>query len=86
MYSAGIGGIERLTLQLKEKFTLESFGPVIAQCQASEDWKCRQAGYLVPGLIAEACKDQMKANLDEALATATKALSDPHQRVQYAGL
>lgn len=69
-YSAGIGAIERLSLLLKEKFTLQAFEPIITQCLASEDWKIKQAGYLTYGVIAEACKDKMKANADASMKLA----------------
>lgn len=34
-YAAGVSGIERLSLLLKEKFTLAAFEPMITQCLAN---------------------------------------------------
>lgn len=38
------------------------------------------------GLIAESCREYMKANLDNAMQTACKGVQDEHPRVRYAGL
>lgn len=40
-YSAGTSAVERLSSQMKEKFTLEAFETLIGQCLAQEDWKVR---------------------------------------------
>ena len=94
VYATGVTSIERLSLNMKEKFTLEAFGPLIQQCQTGKvsadqkesNWKIKQAGYLVPGLIAEACKDSLKANLDEAIKTACAGVEDDSPRVRFASL
>lgn len=52
----------------------------------TNDWKQRQAGYMVLGLIAEACKESMSKNMEEAMKMAATGLMDPHVRVRYAGL
>ena len=49
---------------MKEKFTLEAFRPVLAQCLTNADWKVRQAGFVVTGIIAESCQEDFKANMD----------------------
>ena len=85
-YSAGIGAIERLSLYLKEKFTLAAFAPIITKCLASEDWKIKQAGYITYGIIAEACKDNMKANAAAAMEQTCTGIADAHPRVGYAAL
>lgn len=38
------------------------------------------------GLIAEACRDSMKKNMDEAMKMACSGIVDQHMRVRYAGL
>lgn len=38
------------------------------------------------GLISESCKDYLKANMDMAMQTACKGLTDENPRVKYAGL
>ena len=86
IYSSGVGSIQRLAVQMKENVTLEACGPVIGQCLAHEDWKIRQAGYLASGLISEACKEHMKANMDTAFQTAWAGIKDTHPRVKYTGL
>lgn len=85
-HSAAVSAINRLALDMKEKFTLEACGPLIEQCIANADWKTRQAGFMTFGLIAEACKQHMKSNMDLAMQTACKGIQDEHPRVRYAGL
>ena len=46
----------------------------------------RQAGYMTMGLIAEACKESMNKNMDEAMKVACAGIMDAHPRVRYAGL
>jgi hypothetical protein len=38
------------------------------------------------GLIAEASKESMNKNMDEAMKVACTGIMDPHPRVRYAGL
>ena len=52
---------------MKETFTLKATAPLIQQCISHQDWKIRQAGYILFGLIAESCKDHLKRNLDESI-------------------
>ena len=85
-HSAAVSAINRLSLEMKEKFTLEACGPLIEACIGHADWKNRQAGYLTFGLIAEACKDHMKKSIDQAMQTACKGIQDEHPRVRHAGL
>lgn len=85
-HSAALAAISRLSLDMKENFVLEACKPVFAESFTHQDWKIRQAGYLTFGLIAESCKDYMKANLDNAMQTACKALQDENVRVRYSGL
>jgi len=101
-YSAGVGAIARLSLHMKEKFTLEAADePVAAKnqdgveeerpaliqtCLAHADWNVRQAGYMTFGLIAEACKDKLKSNMEEAMTKVCLGMQDDHVRVKYARL
>jgi len=85
-HSAALAAIGRLSLDMKEQFMLEACKPVFQQSFAHVDWKVRQAGFLTFGLIAESCRDYMKANLDDAMQTACKGLQDENPRVRYAGL
>lgn len=41
---------------------------------------------MTSGLITEACKDHMKANMDTAFSTAWNGIKDDHPRVKYAGI
>ena len=86
LHSAGLAAIGRLSLDMKENFILEAAKPIFAQGFTHSDWTVRQAAFLTFGLIAESCKDYMKANLDLAMQTACKGLQDEHPRVRYAGL
>jgi hypothetical protein len=67
VYAAGISAIERLSLDLKDKFTLTTFDPLIQAKINSNDWKDQQAGYMTFGLITEACKDLVKTKLQDIM-------------------
>lgn len=49
---------------MKEKFTIDACSQLVEQCLSHADWNVRQAGFIVFGLIAEACKEWFKQNLD----------------------
>ena len=40
-HSAAFSAINRLSLDMKEKFTLDACGPLIEQCITHADWKNR---------------------------------------------
>jgi len=86
VHSAAIGAIGRFSIDMKENFILEASRPVFQESLTHADWKIRQAGYMTFGLVAESCRDYLKANLDSAMQTACKGLSDENQRVRYAAL
>lgn len=67
IHSAALAAIGRLSLDMKENFILEASKPVFAESFTHADWKIRQAGYLTFGLIAESCKDYMKANMENVM-------------------
>lgn len=85
-YSIAVSAISRLSLQMKENFTLKAAAPLIQQCIAHQDWKIRQAGYLAIGLIAESCKDHFKKSIQESVTQVCQGIQDQHFRVQYASL
>jgi len=85
-FNTAITAISRLSMDLGEKTILAACTPIIKTCIVSQDWKQRQAGYMLFGLIAEACKDSLNKNLDEAMKMACSGLVDPNMRVKYAGL
>ena len=62
-HSAAIGAIGRFSVDMKENFILDASKPVFAESLGHADWKVRQAGYMTFGLIAESCKDYLKANM-----------------------
>mgnify|MGYP006095179923 CR=1 FL=1 len=86
VHSAAIAAIGRFSIDMKENFILEASSPVFQESLTHGDWKIRQAGYMTYGLVAEACRDFLKANLDSAMQTACKGLADENQRVRYAAL
>ena len=86
IHSAAISAIGRFSLDMKENFVLDACKPVFNESFGHADWKVRQAGYFTFGLIAESCREYMKANLDNAMQTACKGVQDEHPRVRYAGL
>jgi hypothetical protein len=59
---------------------------MIQQLIKSGNWKERQAGYMLMGLIAESCKESMMKNMDEAMKVACSGIVDENLRVRYAGL
>jgi HEAT repeat protein len=67
VHSAAIAAIGRFSIDMKENFILEAATPVFQQSLTNEDWKIRQAGYMTYGLVAESCRDFLKANLDSAM-------------------
>lgn len=69
-FNTAINAINVLSLSLGEKTVLAATSGLIQTCIASADWKQRQAGYMTMGLIAEACKESMKKNMDEAMKMA----------------
>lgn len=85
-HSAALGAIGRLSIDMKEKFTLAASGQIIEQSLTHEDWKVRQAGYLTFGVIAEACREHMKSKMEHTMQTSVKGLQDAHPRVRYAAL
>ena len=86
VHSAAIGAIARFSFDMKETFMLEASTPVFGASLTHADWKVRQAGYMAFGLIAESCGDHLRANLDSAMQTACKGLTDENHRVRYAAL
>ena len=85
-YSAGVSAVARLSLQMKEKFTLDASASLIQSCLDHADWKVRQAGFMTFGLIAEACRDWFKANMDEVMKRVCHGIQEDHTRVKYARL
>lgn len=85
-YATGVSSISRLATQLKEKFTIDATSTIIPECLNQADWKARQAGYVIIGLIAESCKDHFKKNMDAAMQQICQGLQDDHSRVKYARL
>lgn len=60
--------------------------PIIQQLVASGNWKDRQAGYLLMGLISESCKETLKKNMSDAMQLACAGVVDENARVRCAGL
>lgn len=63
-YSTGVNAVARLSLQMKEKFTIDACSSLIESCLGHAEWNVRQAGFIVFGLIAESCREWFKLNLD----------------------
>lgn len=85
-HSIAVNAINRISVDLGEKTILAPCTALIQNCVKSANWKERQAGYMLMGLIAEACKESMKKNMDEAMRLACAGIMDAHVRVRYAGL
>lgn len=85
-YSTGVSAIARLSLQMKEKFTIDASASLIQSCLAHADWNVRQAGFMTFGLIAEACKDWYRSNMEEVMTRVCHGIQEEHTRVKYARL
>lgn len=85
-YNTAVMAVNRLSEDLGEKNCLVTFTGLVQVCVKSSDWKQRQAGYMLMGLISEACKESMKKNMEEAIKLACSGIMDEHIRVRYAGL
>jgi hypothetical protein len=85
-FNTAINAFNRLSVDLGEKTILAACTPIIKSCIQSQDWKQRQAGYMIFGLIAESCKESLAKNMDEAMKMACSGLVDSHPRVRFAGL
>lgn len=84
--STAVSVIGRLSNDLGEKTTLAACQPLISEFTKSENWVQRQAGFIMLGLIAEACKESMLKNMEEAMKMACSGIVDTNVRVRYAGL
>jgi hypothetical protein len=62
------------------------FSTIIQTCIKSGKWQERQAGFMLMGLIAEACKESMSKNMTNAIQIACQGVVDTNVRVRYAGL
>lgn len=85
-YNTALNAINRISMDLGEKTILASCTSIIQKCISSSEWKQRQAGYMLMGLIAEACKESMTKNMEEAMKMACSGIVDSNPRVRYAGL
>lgn len=75
-YNVAIQGINRLCSELGEKTVMGTCSPIIQQFVKSANWKERQAGYLLMGLIAESCKESIMKNMNEAMQLACAGVVD----------
>lgn len=85
-HNVAINAINCISTDLGEKTILMPFSALIQNCIRNQKWQERQAGYMVMGLIAEACKESMSKNMAEAMKMACMGIIDENVRVRYAGL
>lgn len=85
-YNTAVNAINRASTDLGGKLMLATVSGMIQQLTKSSDWKERQAGYILMGLIAESAKDSIKKSMDEAMKLACQGIMDENPRVRYAGL
>jgi len=85
-YNVAINAINCISTDLGEKTVLLPFSVLIQNCIKSQRWQERQAGYMIMGLISEACKESMSKNMAEAMNMACMGVVDENVRVRYAGL
>lgn len=85
-FNTAVNAINRISMDLGEKTVLLACTPIIKSCITAEDWKQRQAGYMLFGLIAEACNESVNKNLDEAMKMACSGLVDANPRVRHSAL
>jgi hypothetical protein len=75
-YNTAVNAINRISIDLGEKAIMAASSALIKACIQSGDWKQRQAGYMVMGLIAEACRESMTKNMNEAMQLACSGIVD----------
>lgn len=85
-YHVAVNAVNCLSNDLGEKTVLVPFSSLVQACVKSPRWQERHAGFMVMGLIAEACKESMAKNMTEAMTLACQGVADPEPRVRYAGL
>jgi importin-5 len=85
-YNTAVNALNRLSTDLGEKTILPVCSQFIKLAVSNSDWKFRQAGYMVMGLIAECSKESLMKNMDEAMKLACQGIMDENLRVRYAGL
>jgi len=61
-------------------------GPLVQLINNMQDWRARYAGLMATSLIAEGCKNALKASLADLVALVLPRLQDPHPRVRWACL
>ena len=67
-----------LSEDLGAKTIIEFSFEYIKEAIASEDWKVRQAGYYFLGYMADECKEQFEADLDNIMDMMLSAANDEH--------
>jgi hypothetical protein len=85
-HSVAINAINCISNDLGEKVVMAPFSTIIQTCIKSGKWQERQAGFMLMGLIAEACKESMSKNMTNAIQIACQGVVDTNVRVRYAGL
>ena len=85
-HNVAINAINCISNDLGEKVVMTPFFAIIQNCIKSAKWQERQAGYMLMGLIAEACKESMSKNMADAIILACQGIIDQNVRVRYAGL
>lgn len=85
-YHVAINAINCISNDLGEKNIMLPCSALIQQCRQSANWKERQAGYMLLGLIAESCKEALSKGMSEAIQLACAGVVDANPRVRYAGL
>ena len=59
-FNTGVNAINTLSVNLGEKTIMPLAQGMVTQLIKSENWKEKQAGFMLLGLISEACKEKMK--------------------------
>jgi hypothetical protein len=86
VHSIARSAFVRISTQLGEKTMMSTMSPLIKACISSDKWQEKQAGFLVVGLISEACKGAMKKNLTECVKMVCMGIVDSNSRVRYSSL
>jgi len=75
-YNVAINAINCISTDLGEKTVLPTFSALIQNCIKSTQWQQRQAGYMIMGLMAEACRESLSKNISEAMKMACMGVVD----------
>ena len=83
MYYAVRDSFERLSIDLGDKFFMQSISQLLKNHLTSQNWIEVHAGYTALAYMSEGCKESFKSNIEEILNFISQGLTYNHPRVRY---